>query len=83
MPAKFSTVPNSAAARPGATSQPITPALFAALQHFSLGAGQAKALSRLTHILNDAVDIAPADGRLTTAASSSPAAAAQCPAVQF
>jgi hypothetical protein len=122
--AQVSTVQSSAAARPGARPQPITPALSAALQRFGLaasrlsseidqrggpadlrcifrgmaeetgkqltaaseavtGAEQAAALDRLTHMLKDAVDIAPAVGANTTAASSSRAAAAQCPAVQF
>lgn len=49
---------------------------------------QAKALSRLSHMLKDAVEIAPAvggkgPGGKATAASSVRAAAAQCPAVDF
>lgn len=47
------------------------------------GADQAKALGRLTHMLKDAVEIAPAVGGNATAASSSRAAAAQCPAIPF
>lgn len=47
------------------------------------GAEQARALGRLTHMLKDAVEIAPAVDGNATAASSSRAAAAQCPAVQF
>lgn len=46
-------------------------------------ADQAKALARLTHILKDAAEIAPAVGGKATAASSARAAAAQCPAVTF
>jgi len=44
---------------------------------------QSKALRRLVHMLEDAVEIAPAVGGHATAASSSRAAAAQCPAIQF
>lgn len=44
------------------------------------GADQAKALARLSHMLKDAVEIAPAVGGKATAASSSRAAAATCPA---
>ncbi len=44
------------------------------------GGEQAKAYARLTHMLKDAVEIAPAVGGNATAASSSRAAAAQCPA---
>lgn len=44
---------------------------------------QAKAYARLTHMLEDAVEIAPAVGGKATAASSVRAAAAQCPAVDF
>ena len=47
------------------------------------GAEQARALGRLTHMLKDAVEIAPAVGGNATAASSSRAAAAQCPAAPF
>jgi hypothetical protein len=47
------------------------------------GAEQVRALARLTHMLKDAVDIAPSVGGNATAASSSRAAAAQCPAVEF
>jgi hypothetical protein len=47
------------------------------------GADQAKPLARLSHMLKDAVEIAPAVGGKATAASSSRAAAAQCPAVDF
>jgi hypothetical protein len=47
------------------------------------GAEQAKAYARLTHMLKDAVEIAPAVAGNATAASSSRAAAAQCPAVTF
>lgn len=44
------------------------------------GADQAKALARLSHMLKDAVEIAPAVGGKATAASSTRAAAATCPA---
>ena len=46
-------------------------------------ADRAKAYARLTHMLKDAVEIAPAVGGKATAASSVRAAAAQCPAVDF
>lgn len=60
------------------TSKQLTAANAAAT-----GADQAKALGRLTHMLKDAVEIAPAVGGNATAASSSRAAAAQCPAAKF
>lgn len=44
------------------------------------GADQAKAYARLTHMLKDAVEIAPAVGADTGIASASRAAAATCPA---
>lgn len=44
------------------------------------GGDQAKAYARLTHMLKDAVEIAPAVGGNATAASSARAAAATCPA---
>ena len=44
------------------------------------GADQAKAYARLTHMLKDAVEIAPAAAGNTRAASSARAAAATCPA---
>jgi hypothetical protein len=44
------------------------------------GGDQAKAYARLTHMLKDAVEIAPAVGGNATAASSSRATAATCPA---
>lgn len=47
------------------------------------GAEQSRALARLTHMLKDAVEIAPAVGGNATAASSSRAVVVQCPAVQF
>jgi hypothetical protein len=46
----------------------------------SNGSDQAKAYARLSHMLKDAVEIAPAVGGLTTAARTSRAAAATCPA---
>ena len=56
---------------------------LAAANTAATGAEQSRALARLTHMLKDAVEIAPAVGGQATAASSSRAAAAQCPAVQF
>ena len=56
---------------------------LAAANTAATGAEQSRALARLTHMLKDAVEIAPAVGGNATAASSSRAAAAQCPAVQF
>jgi hypothetical protein len=50
------------------------------------GAAQAAALSRLSHMLSDAVEIAPAVGstsaKTKTAASAEPAAANSCPVVR-
>lgn len=56
---------------------------LAAANAATTGAAQAKALARLTHMLKDAAEIAPAVGGHATAANSSRAAAAQCPAVTF
>ena len=56
---------------------------LAAANTAKTGADQAKALGRITHMLKDAVEIAPAVGGTATAASSSRAAAGQCPAVQL
>lgn len=46
------------------------------------GATQAQAYARLTHMLEDAVDIAPAVGRLPPAKAGAAKAAAQCPAAR-
>jgi hypothetical protein len=46
------------------------------------GAVQAQAYARLTHMLKDAVDIAPAVGGLPTATVGGKSANAQCPAAR-
>lgn len=56
---------------------------LAAVASAKSNADQARAYARLTHMLEDAVEIAPAAGGKATAASSVRAAAAQCPAVDF
>ena len=57
------------------TGRPLDAAAKAAT-----GGDQAKAYARLTHMLKDAVEIAPAVGGNATAASSARAATATCPA---
>jgi hypothetical protein len=56
---------------------------LAAANTAATGAEQSRALARLTHMLKDAAEIAPAANVQATAASSSRAAALQCPAVEF
>lgn len=46
------------------------------------GADQAQAYARLTHMLKDAVDIAPAVGSLPPKSGAAKASAAQCPATR-
>jgi hypothetical protein len=48
----------------------------------STGSEQAAALDRLSHMLKDAVEIAPAVGSQTKTAASKPAAASTCPAIK-